>query len=206
MATIQNMSRTKAPHSDFEKNDQQSEQEKKEVKKQSFKDAFDLEEKQQKLAKLKQRISKVSHVPIQAGPLLKEWFMLAFTITAILKANKIEHELKMQKQKNPINMERNNETIYQNNLNKHIQEITDISKKLPDPLKNDPEIKSNITNLLQEVANLQTLPTHSKQQAVSLGQKTFDQAKAQAILSSNQQTNQNHQTAIQRKDTQQLAK
>lgn len=175
----------------------------------AFKDAYDLEEKQKKLTKLSQKISNSNHIPMKLLPVVKGWITLAFTILTILKAQKIEHELKAQKQA-PTKIENEKGKVYQKNITNLEQEITKVSKNLPNQLKTHSEIKPHIANLLQEVANLQPEITNTKQNAVTSEKKaplhTFDQVKKQAMTSSTQQTSQNHQSVITRTADQILTK
>lgn len=211
MARITNMLKDKRsiPSKENEKDKGTSEKSAKIEQNKAFKDAYDLEEKQQKLAKLSQKISRSNHVPMQVLPVVKGWITLTFTIMTILKAQKIEQDLKAQKQA-PAKLENEKEEVYQKNISNLEQEITKVSKNLPNQLKNHSEIKPHIANLLQEVAKLQPEITNTKQNAVfsekSVPLHTFDQVKKQAITSSNQQTNQNHRSTITRTTDQSLTK
>lgn len=211
MARITNMLKDKRsiPSKENEKDKGTSEKSAKIEQNKAFKDAYDLEEKQQKLAKLSQKISRSNHVPMQVLPVVKGWITLTFTIITILKAQKIEQDLKAQKQA-PAKLENEKEEVYQKNISNLEQEITKVSKNLPNQLKNHSEIKPHIANLLQEVAKLQPEITNTKQNAVfsekSVPLHTFDQVKKQAITSSNQQTNQNHRSTITRTTDQSLTK
>ena len=211
MARITNMLNDKRsiPSKENEQDKGTSEKSAKIEQNKAFTDAYDLEEKQQKLAKLSQKISRSNHVPMQVLPVVKGWITLAFTIMTILKAQKIEQELKAQKQA-PAKLENEKGEVYQKNISNLEQEITKVSKNLPNQLKNHSEIKPHIANLLQEVAKLQPEITNTKQNAVisekSVPLHTFDQVKKQAITSSNQQTNQNHRSSITRTTDQSLTK
>lgn len=164
----------------------------------SFKDAYDLEEKQRKLTKMSQKISRSNHIPMEVLPVVKGWITLVFTIMTILKAQKIEHELNAQKQA-PAKLENEKGEVHQKNITNLEQEISKVSKNLPNQLKNHSEIKPHIANLLQEAAKLQSEITNTKENAVISEKKsplhTFDQIKKQAITSSNHQTSQNHRSA-----------
>ena len=197
------------------KNGHQPEKEVEITKKQAvsdkpLEDTFNLEEKQQELAKLKQKIAEANHTPLQALPILIGWAKLAFTIIMILHSQKIEENIRQKKQNllqgHTEKFDNRKEEIYQKNKKKIEQEITDISKNLPDQLKNHPVVKTDITNLLNELKKLPKELKNVNQHSVAVEQKTFDQAKKEAIASSNHKKNQTHQSTISRKTNQQLVK